>query len=101
MIPLLNPLLQAFPLEMEVQEDHILGLIQLVPRPNIVRNALLEIPARAVVAQESVDVAVWELQVNLFVHVAVEGSLVAVEEEVGGVQVRLFSQVVHYVQGSD
>jgi hypothetical protein len=35
------------------------------------------------------------------VHVAVEGSLVAVEEEVGGVQVRFISQVVHYVQGSD
>ena len=101
MIPLFNPLFESFPFNMEIQKDHKLRLIQLIPSPDIIGNAFLEIPARTIIAEEPIDMAIGELQVNISVHMAVERRLVAVEEEVRGVQVRLFAQKVHHVQCSD
>ena len=101
MIPLIDPLLERFPLNMEIQKHHKLGLIQLIPGFDIIRNAFLEIPSGTIITEQPIDMAIGELQIDFSVHVAVEGCLVAVQEEVRGVQVRLFAQKVHHIQSPD
>jgi hypothetical protein len=63
---------------MEIQKDHKLWLIQLISGPDIIRNAFLEIPAGTIITEESIDMAVWEFEIDILVHMSVEWRLVAV-----------------------